>query len=418
VAAQAKAIEVRGVSKTFRIPTNRVVTLKHRVLHPLERQQDRPLRALDDVSLDVLQGEFFGIVGRNGSGKSTLLKLIASIYKADSGTIRVAGRMAPFIELGVGFNPELSAYDNVVLNGVMMGLTPREARRRFDQAIEFAELEEFTELKLRNYSSGMRVRLAFAVMVQVDADLMLIDEVLSVGDAAFRERCAETFVELGARGRTIVLVTHSMASLSRHCDRAMLLERGRVDFIGSPEEVGSRYTEVNFAHQKWRQGLRKPGERRAPQPEPPLRLARFTDAWLADGSGERAFVIDRRQLIELRAEVEVEQDIDDACFGLELWKGGGRRMFAPASTPLAEGRRLRVGERLRIVATIENRLTPGHYRLNCGISKRQPTGGELPASEIRGVTFEVAGERMPGSVTDLEHEVFVEPIVQTEVVRS
>jgi ABC-type polysaccharide/polyol phosphate transport system ATPase subunit len=414
--AQPVAIEVRSVAKTFRIPTNRASTLKQRVLHPLQGQQYRPLQALEDISVEVRQGEFFGITGRNGSGKSTLLKLIASIYRADAGTIRVAGRMAPFIELGVGFNPELSAYDNVVLNGVMMGLTPREARRRFDQVIEFAELEEFTELKLRNYSSGMRVRLAFAVMVQVDADVMLIDEVLAVGDAAFQERCAETFDRLIERGKTIVLVTHSMGNLSRYCDRAMLLERGRIDTIGNPEEVAARYTEVNFAQQKQRRGARKPGEPRAPRREP-LRLARVTDAWIENGARERTLALDRRQPIELRAEVEVDEGFEDGSFGFEIWKAGGRMLFAPPSTSLGDDGHLTAGERLRVAASIENRLTPGRYRLNCGISKRVKDG-ELPASEIHGVAFEVAGERMPGSVMDLGHEAWVEPVVRTEVVRS
>src|SRR5919204_4112742 len=179
------AIEVREVEKTFRIPTHRIDSFKERVVHPLAQQQYRTLEALRSVSFDVHRGEFFGIVGRNGSGKSTLLKVMASIYRADAGRIRMAGRVAPFIELGVGFNPELTARDNVVLNGVMMGLSRREAVRRLDAVLEFAELEDFVELKLKNYSSGMMVRLAFAVMVQADSDIMLIDEVLAVGDAAF-----------------------------------------------------------------------------------------------------------------------------------------------------------------------------------------------------------------------------------------
>ena len=149
----------------------------------------------EDVSFDVHKGEFFGIVGRNGSGKSTLLKILASIYRADAGRVRMAGRVAPFIELGVGFNPELTARENGILNGVLMGLTMREARRRLDSVIEFAELEEFVDLKLKNYSSGMMVRFAFSIMVQADADVMLIDEVLAVGDAAFAQKCMDVFHE-------------------------------------------------------------------------------------------------------------------------------------------------------------------------------------------------------------------------------
>src|SRR3954449_5118486 len=161
-------IEVRGVEKAFRIPEHRIDSLKERAAHPLARMEYREQRALRDISFDAHQGEFFGIVGRNGSGKSTLLKLLASIYRADSGRIRIAGRLAPFIELGVGFNQELTARENVVLNGVMMGLTPKEVRSRLDAVIDFAELHDFADLKLKNYSSGMLVRLAFSVMLEAD----------------------------------------------------------------------------------------------------------------------------------------------------------------------------------------------------------------------------------------------------------
>src|SRR5581483_8597343 len=188
-------IEARGVSKTFRIPEQKLDTLKERALHPARQTAYRELHALRDVSFEVRQGEFFGIVGRNGSGKSTLLKIMASIYRADAGRMRMAGRVAPFIELGVGFNPELTARENCVLNGVLMGLSRREAGRRIDAVLDFAELREFSDLKVKNYSSGMMVRLAFSIMVQADADIMLIDEVLAVGDASFNQKCMDVFYE-------------------------------------------------------------------------------------------------------------------------------------------------------------------------------------------------------------------------------
>src|SRR4051794_11997261 len=186
-------IEARGLRKTFRIPEQKVETLKERAVHPFARIEHRQLQALRDVSFDVHRGEFFGIVGRNGSGKSTLLKILAGIYRADRGDVRMAGRLSTFIELGVGFNPDLAARDNVLINGIMLGLSPREALRRFDEIIEFAELEDFVDLKLKNYSSGMHVRLAFSVMIQVDADILLIDEVLAVGDASFQQKCFDVF---------------------------------------------------------------------------------------------------------------------------------------------------------------------------------------------------------------------------------
>src|SRR6478752_834200 len=211
------AIQVEGLSKAFRIPTQKVDSIKERAVHPFAKREHRELRALDRISFDVRQGEFFGIVGRNGSGKSTLLKLLASIYRADAGKIRIAGRLAPFIELGVGFDTELSARENVVLNGVMMGLSPQESRDRLDAVVAFAELEDFVDLKLKNYSSGMLVRLAFSLMLEVDADVLLIDEVLAVGDAAFQQKCADAFREMKAAGKTIVLVTHAMETVEEDC---------------------------------------------------------------------------------------------------------------------------------------------------------------------------------------------------------
>src|SRR3954454_17770915 len=239
-------IEVRDLEKTFRIPKQQVHTFKERALHPFRRSTYDELNVLRGISFDVHDGEFFGIVGRNGSGKSTLLKCLAGIYGADAGQIRVAGRMSPFIELGVGFNPDLTARENVVINAVMMGLTPREARARFDGVIEFAELHDFVGLKLKNYSSGMQVRLAFAVMVQSGAEVLLIDEVLAVGDAAFQQRCLDEFRGLRDEGRTIVLVTHDMTTVERFCHRAMLITDGEIEMIGDPGRVGRRYLERNF----------------------------------------------------------------------------------------------------------------------------------------------------------------------------
>src|SRR3954468_20021553 len=222
----APAVVVDGVSKAFRLPHEKVHTLKERALHPFKRSRYDRLQALDDVSFAVPRGEFFGIVGRNGSGKSTLLKCMAGIYGVDSGAIYVNGRVSTFIELGVGFNPDLAARDNIALNAIMLGLSPREARERFERVIEFAELEEFVELKLKNYSSGMQVRLAFSVMIQVDADILLIDEVLAVGDASFQQKCFDVFHRMKDEGRTILFVTHDMNMVMRFCHRALLLERG------------------------------------------------------------------------------------------------------------------------------------------------------------------------------------------------
>ncbi|MDQ2699937.1 MAG: ABC transporter ATP-binding protein, partial [Actinomycetota bacterium] len=229
-------VDVQGVDKSFRIPEHRVDSLKERAVHPFRRNPSRELQALRDINFQVHEGEFFGIVGLNGSGKSTLLKILGSIYRADQGRVRVAGRIAPFIELGVGFNPEMTARENIVLNAVMMGLSRQEAKSRVQPAIEFAGLDDFAELKLKNYSSGMMVRLAFSVMIQAEADIMLIDEVLAVGDASFQQKCEDVFHDMREAGKTIILVTHDMNSIEKFCHRAMMIHDGRVSKEGSPQD--------------------------------------------------------------------------------------------------------------------------------------------------------------------------------------
>src|SRR4051794_8151784 len=228
MSSRPPAVYVDDVAKSFSIPRERVHTLKERVLHPLRRSAHDEFEALRGVSLSVEPGEFFGIVGRNGSGKSTLLKCLAGIYRTDRGAIYVDGRVSTFIELGVGFNPDLAAYDNVMLNATMLGLSTKEARKRYDRIIDFAELHDFVDLKIKNYSSGMLVRLAFSVMIQVDADILLIDEVLAVGDAAFQQKCFDEFGRIRNSGATVLLVTHDMGAVQRFCDRAVLLENGHV----------------------------------------------------------------------------------------------------------------------------------------------------------------------------------------------
>lgn len=240
------AIRVQGLHKTFRSHRSRPETLKERVVHPGRSAVIEEHRVLEDISFEVSRGEFFGITGRNGSGKSTLLRVIAGIYGADSGRVQTAGRIAPLIELGVGFHPELKARDNIVLNGAMMGIAPAAADP--EQVIAFAGLTGHEDLRLKNYSSGMRVRLGFSILMHADADVLLLDEILAVGDSAFQRQCEASFELLIDAGKTIVLVTHSMGRVKRFCDRALVLEGGRVDAIGEPDAIAARYAELTAKH--------------------------------------------------------------------------------------------------------------------------------------------------------------------------
>ena len=361
------AIEIRDVSKTYRVPVHRVETFKERVLHPFRSVEYREMGALQGVSFDVAAGEFFGIAGRNGSGKTTLLKLLASIYAPDSGKIRVAGRIAPFIELGVGFNPDLAARDNILLNGVMMGLTPKEARKRADRVVEFAELEEFTELKLKNYSSGMRVRLGFAVLVEADADIMLIDEVLAVGDAAFQQKCTDVFHDFKRKGRTIVLVTHDMGKLDEYSDRAVLLHEGRREALGAPEDVGQRYMDLNFSSAD---GGRTP----AAGSTQFAGSAAITDFAFENGTGEAMDSVPNGEEISFRAEIVINdqiggEEVDSGTLIVALHNAEDQRMFEIRSDPLTapEGPLL-PGEKLSIRGTIENSLADGRYTAHVSMS--------------------------------------------------
>ena len=235
------AIEVRGLSKSFRLPHQQRTTVKEYFLHPLSRSTYEVQRALDDVSFSVSRGEFFGIIGANGSGKSTLLKIIAQIYRQNSGTVEVDGLLSPFIELGVGFNPELTARDNIRINSALLGLTRRELDERFDSIVEFSELQRFIDQKLKNFSSGMQIRLAYSIAIQVDFDILLLDEVLAVGDEHFQEKCFATFDEIRAAGKTVVFVSHDLDSVSRFCDRTLYLRAGRQQRIGETGEVIDLY---------------------------------------------------------------------------------------------------------------------------------------------------------------------------------
>jgi len=236
------AITVRNLSKTFRLPEERRGTLRERLMKFGVRNERKAKRTLDDISFEIQQGEFFGIIGRNGSGKSTLLKILAGIYKPDKGSeFTIHGRIAPMLELGVGFNAELTGRENVYLSATILGLTKAEIDACYDEIVRFAELEDFMELQVKHYSSGMSVKLAFSVAAQIDAPIMLLDEVLAVGDFVFQEKCFAYFEECKKKGKTIILVTHSPGSMKRFADRAMLIHQSRIEMIGHPQDVLEKY---------------------------------------------------------------------------------------------------------------------------------------------------------------------------------
>jgi ABC-2 type transport system ATP-binding protein len=252
VADSEVAIKVDGVSKTF-YPQSSSKTIKQSFISlgrklsgkKATTHQKGEYTALKDISFEVKKGDFFGIVGRNGCGKSTLLKILAGVYTPSKGTVQVIGKLTPFIELGVGFNPELSGRDNVFLNGSLLGFTRKQMEEMYDDIVDFAELHDFMETKLKNYSSGMQVRLAFSVAIRAESDILVIDEVLAVGDEAFQQKCLRVFEEYKESSRTVILVTHDMNSVRNLCNKAMLINEGNVKFIGDVNKAADLYSDIN-----------------------------------------------------------------------------------------------------------------------------------------------------------------------------
>ncbi len=391
-------VVVDRVNKRFEIPREQVSTLKERALHPFRRNVTDTLHALRGVSFAVEPGEFFGIVGRNGSGKSTLLKCLAGIYGVDSGSIYVNGRMSTFIELGVGFNPDLPARDNAMLNATMLGLSPREARRRFDSVIDFAELGEFVDLKIKNYSSGMLVRLAFSVMIHVDAEILLIDEVLAVGDASFQQKCYDEFERIRASGATVLLVTHDMGAVQRFCDRALLLEHGRTVQLGAPERVGNRYLELNFSeHARQLEVAAAEAENEnggtsdaAAAEESviaPVAVsdrgadaaaqrygdgrAEILEAWFEDEHGERAETLRTGRPCAFAARVRFRDDVDDPLFGVVLQNSRRINVLGATNQWTDEHTGLhRAGDQLTFRISFENLLAPERYHATPAVAHR------------------------------------------------
>lgn len=429
-------VVVDGVHKRFEIPREQVSTLKEKALHPFRRSPTDVLRALRGVSFSVPSGEFFGIVGRNGSGKSTLLKCLAGIYRIDAGQIYVNGRMSTFIELGVGFNPDLPARDNATLNATMLGLSPREARRRFDSVIDFAELGDFVDLKIKNYSSGMLVRLAFSVMIHVDAEILLIDEVLAVGDAAFQQKCYEEFERIRRSGSTVLFVTHDMSAVQRFCERALLLEHGRVVELGDPEHVGNRYLELNFSQEaraaelvaaqaeghEVDDGARTVSTRRlassgAPvealagaDPDEPKREgtgeAEILELWFENERGGRAELLPTGQRCAVVVRVRFDREVRDPLFGVNL-HNSHRDHLLSASNLWSDPHSgvFAAGEEIVFRISFENVLAPDRYHATPAVATH---GGAWIDRRERMDSIVVTGTHGSDALLELPFDVRIE----------
>jgi ABC-type polysaccharide/polyol phosphate transport system ATPase subunit len=391
------AISVENVSKTFRLPHQQYSTLKERALHPFRSTEYDELHAVNDISLEIAQGEFFGIVGRNGSGKSTLLKCLAGIYGVDTGRISIAGRLSPFIELGVGFNMDLTARDNVIINAIMLGLSRREARTRFDAVIAFAELEEFIDLKLKNYSSGMLVRLAFATSIQVEAEILLIDEVLAVGDAAFQQKCFEEFFRLKREGRTIVFVSHDMHSVERFCDRAMLMERGDMVQIGEPRAIGRAYQKLNFGHLP----------HQAPVESEVASGTTIAEAWFEGSEGVKVTSVSQEEKLTMCFEVRFAEDVFEPVFASTLRTELGHTIVVARSDQHGqETGAFKAGETATARFELPSWLTPSRYAMTPSVA--QEGTGENALALVEDMASIVIHGDSSGGILELPIDVRIE----------
>ncbi len=245
------SIKGKNISKKFRLYHEKRTTIYESIIGSINRKPHYEiLQVLDDISFEVKKGESFGIVGRNGSGKTTLLRILSHIYQPDSGSVETTGVVVPVLALGLGFHPELTAITNIYQSSILLGISKKQVAERIDDIIKFAELEKFADTKLKNFSSGMQMRLAFATAVQVDPSVLLLDEVIAVGDLNFQKKCLDVMMDFKKRGKSIVLVSHSPGDIEQLCDRAMFLKDGHIDAIGEPIEVLNSYKKYMNSLQK------------------------------------------------------------------------------------------------------------------------------------------------------------------------
>jgi ABC-type polysaccharide/polyol phosphate transport system ATPase subunit len=409
------AIEATGVSKVYRRFGNRrqFATLKSALLTGTVLRDLRPeetFPAVRGVSFRVRKGTTYGIIGRNGSGKSTMLKLVAGITKPTEGTIQVNGRISALIELGAGFHPEISGRENVFINGIMLGLTKKEVARRFDEIVEFAELQEFIDAPVKTYSSGMYMRLGFAVAINVDPDVLLIDEVLAVGDEAFTHKCLDKFSDFRRRGKTILLVTHSLNLVEKFCDDVLWLDSGRTRGEGDPRTVVSAYiSEVAKTEEQLlaagdaraRESVAAAGvdtaaggqpqlqpsrgaegEAAAGSDEPPAdmfkaaegrwgtREVEILDVALVGAEGQRRHVFQSGEPAALRLSVRALKPVDDFAFGVGIFNAEGLCIYG-TNTDIEEYRSQRLEGEAEVVFHLDSLdLVEGTYKLDVAAHRR------------------------------------------------
>lgn len=345
------AIRIQNVSKDFYLPHEQNNSLKTAILNIFKQKntEGNTQHVLKDVSFDVKKGEFLGIVGRNGSGKSTLLKILAEIYTPTSGSVEVNGRLVPFIELGVGFNPELTGRENVYLNGALLGFSQKEMEEKYDDIVAFAELEEFMDQKLKNYSSGMQVRLAFSVAIQADGDILVLDEVLAVGDEAFQRKCYRYFADLKKANKTVILVTHSMDTVQQFCTRAILIDKEHEVVSGTPTKVSQIYRQLNEDAEEIDEAVNS------------VSSTKYVDATVETEVRDDKIIITTR--------LDQKQAMDDPIVAIGLYKSTGEQIYRWTSDEKLDYD-VDLSKHKKIQVVIDDILPVGDFTTSLYIKKR------------------------------------------------
>lgn len=362
------AIEVKNLSKHFKLPTEHSTSLKQIVINWTKGVKGyKKQQVLKNISFNVEKGDFFGIVGRNGSGKSTLLKLISGIYTPDSGSIKINGSLVSFIELGVGFNPELTGRENVYLNGALLGFTVKEIDEMYDEIVDFAELRDFMDQKLKNYSSGMQVRLAFSCAIRAKSDILVLDEVLAVGDEAFQQKCNDYFYSAKKDKRTIILVTHSMSNVREFCNKAILVNDGKIEIAGNPDKVASAYSKI--FQDEYIAELNKENKDDESKVVKQLSDIELISAKIKQNNkNTKAVHFKKPFVLELKFKSPTKHD--GLTIGAHLINQAGMNMLSLSSKAMTRTLNIKDGE-TKIVFEIENVFSEGKYYFNVALERNE-----------------------------------------------
>ncbi len=378
-------VVINNLTKSFKIPLEASSGIKQKLINILKgRKGYRVFTPLKDIDFTINEGDFFGIVGRNGSGKSTLLKTIAGIYTPNSGSVEVGGSLVPFIELGVGFNPELTGRENVFLNGALLGFSHDEMEAMYDKIVDFAELGDFMEERLKNYSSGMQVRLAFSIAIRAHADILLLDEVLAVGDEAFQKKCYAYFDKLKREKRTVILVTHDMSAVERFCNKAVFIEDGKVKMIGKPYRIAAAYSRSNIKSYNESEGLDE-------------QISDDFDITLRGSDGNEQTVYEYNETMT----VELEwQQTGVRHVGVAIFRENGEYVYGPNTYQ----EKVKIADKNRATYTVQLNLNEGSYFIKAGL---------MGADDTKTIAFTEEGPHFSvqrdydhgrwGGVTKLKH---------------